>query len=409
VFWVLSFGMKSEKIVYLDNAATTAVDSDVVSAMFPFFGDNFGNPGSFHSVGKRALDALSEARGVVAGFLNCRDDEVLFTGGGTEADNLAILGYARAHAKFGKHLVTTSLEHHAVLEVMQFLVAKEGFELTIVDVSKDGVVLADDVLAAVREDTILVSVMYVNNEIGTVQPVEEIGRGLEKMRKSGSAAHLAFHVDAMQAAGYLECDVLKIHADLLSLNGSKLYGPRGVGALFVRRGVKLQPLMFGGSQERGLRPGTENVAAIVGFARALELVMERRGAECERLISLRNRLIDGLLEIPKTRLNGSVENRICNNVNVSIMDVEGEALLLYLDSFGIMASSGSACTSASLDPSHVILALGVPFEAAHGSIRFSLGRDTAQEDIDYVIEVMPGIVEKLRAFSPVNVDPKYYE
>ncbi|NQV12565.1 aminotransferase class V-fold PLP-dependent enzyme [Candidatus Uhrbacteria bacterium] len=396
--------------VYLDHAAATPTDQAVVDVMAEFNVDLKGNAGSFHSEGKRAKDQLDKARAFVAEFLGARPDEILFTGSGTESDNLAILGYARVSAKHGKHIVTTSIEHHAVLEAMQHLERKEGFELTVVPVEKNGIVDAKKVLDAIREDTTIVSVMLVNNEIGTIQPVGEIGNAIEKMKKNGKAQHVALHTDAMQAAAYLEIDVKKLHVNLLSINGSKVYGPKGVGALFVKRGTKLQPLTFGGAQEKGIRPGTEDVASIIGFATALQIVKERRDADAVHLLPLREKLIEGILNsIPKTRLNGDRVQRVPNNVNVSIMDLEGEALLLYLDAQGIYASTGSACTSASLDPSHVIIALGMPFEVAHGSMRFTLGRETTEDDIDYVIEQLPPLVEKLRAISPVRVDPKYYE
>ena len=396
--------------VYLDHAAATPIDSEVVEAMAPYVTEVYGNPGSFHSAGKAAKDAVDEARAQIAEFVGARPDEILFTGSGTEADNLAILGYARANAKHGKHIVTTSIEHHAVLEAMEWLARKEGFELTIVGVEKNGIVDTQKVLDAIREDTTIVSIMYVNNEIGTIQPISAIGNGIEKMKADGKAPHVAFHTDAMQAAGYLELDIKKLHVDMLSINGSKVYGPKGIGALYVKRGTKLQQLMFGGAQEKGIRPGTENVAEIMGFAKALELVKARRDEDSEHLVPLRDKLIDGILgTIEKTRLNGDRDLRIPNNVNISIMDLEGEALLLYLDAAGIYASTGSACTSASLDPSHVVIALGMPFEVAHGSMRFSLGRSTTEEDIDYVIETLPPLVSRLRAISPVRVDPKYYE
>lgn len=402
--------MKKSCNIYLDHAATTPLDVRVQEAMLPFFTKHHGNPGSFHSIGKAAKDAVDAARAVVAAHIEARPDEMVFTGSGTESDNLAILGYARANAKHGKHVVTTSIEHHAVLEPMQFLQKYEGFELTIVPVQTDGVVRVEDVLAAVRPDTILVSVMMANNEIGTIQPVADIGREVVRMREDGRAPHLAFHTDAAQAMAYLPVDVRALHVDLLSFNGSKIYGPKGVGALYVKRGVRLQPLQFGGSQERALRPGTEHVAGIVGLAEALFIVREQGADDAARLQPLRDRLIDGLLErVPKSRLNGSRTERLPNNVNISFMDIEGEALILYLDAEGIFVSTGSACTSASLDPSHVILALGMPYEVAHGSVRFTLGRGTTEQDIDAVLEVLPHLVEKLRAISPVRVDEKFWK
>lgn len=396
--------------VYLDHAAATPMAREVRDAMEPFFCERYGNAGSFHRKGKEAKDALEEARGIVAKFLGARPDEILFTGSGTESDNLAILGYARAHKQHGTHLVTTAIEHHAVLEAVEYLCKHEGFSSTIVPVGADGVVRAEDVLAAVRLDTILVSVMLANNEIGTLQPVAEIGAGIERLRKEGKAPHVALHCDACQAPTTMEIEVDKLHTDLLTINGSKLYGPKGIGVLFARRGTKLRPLMFGGSQERALRPGTEAVALAAGLAKACELAAATRDEEAKRLTLLRDKLIDGLLErVPRSRLNGSRAMRLANNANISFLDIEGEALVLYLDAAGIYVSTGSACTSASLDPSHVILALGVPFEVAHGSIRFSLGRDTTEEQVEYVLETLPPLVEKLRAISPVHVDEKYWK
>jgi cysteine desulfurase len=397
-------------VAYLDHAAATPMAPEVLEAMEPFFGERYGNAGSFHGKGKEAKDALDAARATVAAFVGARPDELLFTGNGTESDNLAILGYARAHKAHGTHLVTTAIEHPAVLEAVEYLCKYEGFTSTVVPVGALGVVQAADVLAAVRPDTVLVSVMLANNEIGTIQPVGEIGAGIVRLRQEGKAPHVAFHTDACQAPTTLPVDVDRLHVDLLTLNASKLYGPKGIGALFVRRGVKLRPLMFGGSQERALRPGTEAVALAVGFARACELAQARASQEAERLRALRDALIDGLLaRVPRTRLNGSREERLAGNVNLSFMDIEGEALVLYLDAAGIFVSTGSACTSASLDPSHVILALGVPFEVAHGSIRFSLGRSTTPEQIAYVLDTLPPLVEKLRAISPVHVDDKYWK
>ncbi len=401
---------ETERQVYLDHAATTPTDPEVVEAMLPFLNSNFGNPGSFHSVGKESKDAMDNARSWIASWIGARSDEIIFTGSGTESDNLAILGVARQNKDRGVHIVTTSIEHHAVLETMEYLAKKEEFELTVVPVERNGIVDPKKVIDAIRRDTILVSVMLANNEIGTLQPVAEIGRAIEKMRKDKVAPHVLFHTDACQAAAYMPLDVNKLHVDLLTLNGSKVYGPKGVGVLFAKRGLKLRPLMFGGAQEKTRRPGTENVANIIGLRKALELVEERREHDIEHLEPLQRKLAQGILSsIPKTRLNGDWQERIPNNVNISFMDLEGEALLLYLDANGIYVSTGSACTSASLDPSHVILALGLPYEVAHGSLRFSLGRDTTEEDIDYVLETLPGLVEKLRSISPVKVDDKYFK
>lgn len=396
------------KQVYLDHAATTPLDPRVCEAMLPYLGQVCGNPSSFHSMGKQAKDAVDDARERIARLLGARSDEILFTSGGTESDNLAILGFARANATKGKHLITTTFEHHAVLEAMIHLEKKEGFEVTYIPVSKDGMVDPDEVMKAIRPDTILVSIMLANNEIGTIQPVAEIGNLIWKLR--GTNQTPVFHTDACQAAGALELDVQKLHVDMLTLNGPKIYGPKGIGALYVKRGIKLQPLQFGGSQERAIRPGTENVAGIIGLAKAFELAQAERETETKRLTPLRDKLIDGILtSIPKTRLNGARAPRLPNNVNISIMDLEGEALILYLDAAGIYASTGSACTSASLDPSHVILALGMPYEVAHGSIRFTLGHATTEADIDYLLETLPPLVAKLRSLSPVRVDEKYFQ
>ena len=395
--------------VYLDHAATAPLDPRVREVMLPYLEDQYGNPSSFHSVGKLVKDAVTHARERIAKTLHIRPDEILFTSGGTESDNLAVLGFARDNQKHGKHIITTSIEHHAVLEAVLHLERKEGFEVTYLSPDKDGLITAKQVKEALREDTILVSVMYANNEIGTIQPIAEIGNVIQKHRQKTKTSFPVFHTDACQAGGALDMNIEKLHVDMLTLNGSKIYGPKGVGLLYLRRGIKLQPLQFGGAQERGLRPGTENIAGIIGLAKALELAQGECVKESQRLIPLRDKLIAGVLEsIPKTRLNGHATERLPNNANISVMDIEGEALLLYIDAHGIYASTGSACTSASLDPSHVVLALGLPYEVAHGSLRFSLGHATTEEDIDYVLKTLPPLVEKLRSISPVNVDEKYY-
>lgn len=395
--------------VYLDHAATAPLDPRVREVMLPFLEEQFGNPSSFHSVGKEVKDILENARVSIADQLSCRPDEILFTSGGTESDNLAVLGYARKNQAKGKHLITTKIEHHAVLEAMLHLERKEGFEVTYLEPDKDGIITVEQVTEALREDTILVSIMYANNEVGTILPIAEIGNAIEKWRSEHARPELRFHTDACQASNFLDLNIEKLHVDMLTLNGSKMYGPKGVGLLYVRRGIKLQPLQFGGAQERALRPGTHNVAGIVGMAMALELAQAERESESKRLADLRDLLIAGLQErISKTRLNGHPQKRLPNNANISFMDIEGEALVLYLDASGIYTSTGSACTSASLDPSHVILALGLPYEVAHGSIRFSLGHSTTKEDVEYVLETLPPLVEKLRALSPVRVDEKYF-
>lgn len=405
------------RVIYLDHAATTPQDERVLEAMRPYFSETFGNPSSFHTLGMRAKEAVTESRVKIANLLNAHEDEILFTSGGTESDNMAVLGVPRYFATcppftdpmMGKpHVITSAIEHHAVLEPLIWLQRRKEIELTIVPVDRYGKVDPKDIVAALKPTTVLVSIMMANNEIGTIQPLAEIGRELLKHRKEKGTAFPFFHTDACQATGFLEIDVEKLHVDLLTLNGSKIYGPKGVGALFVRRGVKFQPLVIGGGQERNLRSGTENVPGIVGLAKALELAQADREAESARLIVLRDRLTEGLLAIPKTILNGHPTERLPNSVNISFIDIEGEAAVLYLDAEGVMASTGSACASTSLDPSHVILATGLSYEAAHGSIRFTLGHATTEEDVDHVIEIMPAIVERLRMMSPVNLDMKYF-
>ncbi|MEN9558373.1 MAG: hypothetical protein RL141_742 [Candidatus Parcubacteria bacterium] len=397
------------KPIYLDHAAATPLDPRVLSVMQPYFTEMAGNPGSFHTPGLRAKEAVTAARQTIAGILNVREDEIIFTSGGTESDNLALTGTVRAHAKAGKHVITSSVEHPAVLEVLQFLAKRGEVDLTIVPVDEYGTVNPSDVAKALRADTVLVSIMYANNEIGTIQPIADIGRAILKWRKEQSSVYPYFHTDACQATGVLDLDVEKLHVDLLTLNASKIYGPKGIGALYVRRALKIEALIRGGGQEKNLRSGTENVPGIVGLAEALRLVQLEKEVENARLTRLRDRLAEGLLTIPKTRLNGHPTDRLPNSVNVSFLDIEGEAAVLYLDAEGIYVSTGSACASLSLDPSHVILATGLSYEGAHGSMRFTLGHSTTMEDVERVISVMPGIVEKLRVMSPVNLDMKYFE
>ncbi|MBI2551388.1 cysteine desulfurase [Candidatus Uhrbacteria bacterium] len=395
--------------VYLDHAAAGPLSPAAKQAMDPFLMGDYGNPSSFHMKGKRVKDAMEEARADIASHLACRADEILFTSGGTESDNMAILGVARAAKAKGNHLIVSAFEHQAVLEAAVFLRDKEGFSLSIIQPTQDGLIEPEVVMSQVRPETVLVSIMLANNEIGTIQPIATIGNLIQKYRAEHGAGPF-FHTDACQATPYLDLSVEKLHVDLMTINGSKMYGPKGVGALYIKRGIKIQPLQFGGAQERGLRPGTEFVAGIVGMAAALEEAQGMKKKESERLVPLRDRLIQGILQtIPKTRLNGDPIHRLPNNVNVSFLDLEGEALLLYLDAKGIYASTGSACTSASLDPSHVILSLGMPFEVAHGSMRFTLGRATTAEHIEYVLEILPPLVEKLRSISPVTVDDKYWK
>lgn len=376
--------------------------------MQPYFSDIYGNPSSFHSIGKIAKDAIDTSREVIAKLIGSKIDEIIFTAGGTEANNLAILGYARANKEKGNHLITQKTEHHSVLEAMEHLEKKEGFKVTYLGVDEYGMVDPAVVEAAITKETLLVSIMYANNEIGTIQSISQIGKIVEAKKKDFASA-LRFHVDACQAAGSLEVDVNKLHVDLMTVNGSKMYGPKNVGMLYLKTGIKLQPLMFGGPQERTLRPGTENVPGIVGFTKAFELAQAEKELENARLTQIRDRLISGILQtIPKSILNGHPTNRLPNNVNISILDIEGEAFVLYLDAKGVYASTGSACTSASLDPSHVIIATGLPYEAGHGSLRLTLGKRNTMEDAEYVISILPEIVQKLRLISPVNLDMKHY-
>lgn len=396
------------KDIYLDHAATTYVDPRVLEAMTPYFSGVFANPSSFHTMGLRAKEAVIEARETIAKVLNARPDDVLFTAGGTESDNMAVVGITRALAAKGKHVITSSIEHHAVLEPLLHLQKKGEIELTVLPVDRDGLVDPEAFAKALRADTVLVSIMMANNEIGTIEPIAEIGKELLKWRKEQKTTLPYFHTDACQAAGAADLDVEKLHVDALTLNGSKIYGPKGIGILYLRRGTPLEPLVRGGGQERNLRSGTENVPGIIGLATALKLAQEEKDVENARLITLRDRLVEGLLAIPKTRLNGHATKRLPNNVNISFIDIEGEAAVLYLDAEGIYCSTGSACASTSLDPSHVILATGLSYEAAHGSLRFTLGKRTTMEDVEQVIKVMPGVVEKLRFMSPVDLDMKHF-
>ncbi len=398
------------KEIYLDNAATTKVDPRVVEVMLPYFSENYGNPSSMYKIGHEGKMAVDLARERIAKILGgVRPDEIIFTSGGTESDNMAVLGSARMHKDKKKHIITSTIEHHAVLYPCERL-EKEGFEVTYIPVDRYGMVNPEDIKNALREDTVLVSIMYANNEIGTIEPISEIAEVIKKFRAEHKTPFPYFHTDACQAAGYLDLNIATLGVDMLTLNGSKVYGPKGVGILYLKAGVKILPLVYGGGQEKNLRSGTENLAGIVGLAKALELADEDKKEESERLRKLGEKLKDGILKsISKTFLNGHPTKRLPNNINVSILDVEGEALILHLDYFGIYTSTGSACTSQSLDPSHVILATGLPYEAAHGSLRFALGRYTTEEDIDYVLEKLPGIVANLRNISPTRVDMKNIE
>ncbi|MFL5800598.1 MAG: cysteine desulfurase NifS [Roseiflexaceae bacterium] len=384
----------TERYIYLDHAATTPVDERVLAAMLPFFSERFGNPSSIHRLGRAALEALDEARETVAAILGASRKEIIFTGGGSEADNLAIKGVALARREAGKgaHIITSAIEHHAVLHVVEQLAAF-GFESTLLPVDCDGLVSPDDLRAAIRPDTVLASIMYANNEIGTVQPLAELGAICHERG-------VLLHTDAVQAAGSLALDVDELNVDLLTLAAHKFYGPKGVGALYVRRGVPLLPLINGGGQERRRRAGTENIAGIVGMAAALRLAEERRPSYVEHCAALRDRLIAGIrARIPDAYLNGHPTRRLPNNANLAFDGVEGESVLLLLDQQGIAASSGSACTSGALEASHVLLALGLPHERAIGTVRFTAGKDTTAEEIDYVLDVLPQLIEQLRSVT----------
>jgi len=390
------------KEIYFDNAATTPVAPEVVEVMNRFMTKNgvYGNPGSFNTVGLKALRALDNARAKAGELLGCGSNEIIFVGSGTESINLALQGLARANKNSNrKHIITSKVEHPAVLETCVFL-EKEGFSVTYLDVDEYGIVSPEVLMNALRDDTLLVSVMYANNEIGSINPIKELVSVCKSFDK-----RILFHTDACQAAGYLDINVDNLGVDMLTINSSKLYGPRGVGLLYVRRGVLLKPLILGGGQEFGKRSGTENVSGIIGFVKALEISDNLSDSENKRLSELRDYFISEVLRIiPKTLLNGHPTNRLCNNVNISFIDVEGEAILLMLNErAGVCASSGSACTSKSLDPSHVIIACGRPYEVAHGSIRFSLGRYTTKEEVDSALSVLPGIISELRAISPVSL------
>lgn len=384
----------STRSIYLDHAATTPVKPEVLEAMLPWFTENFGNPSTVYSIGRTSKKAIEEARETVARIIGAEPREIFFTGSGTEADNWAIKGAAYANMKKGKHIITTSIEHHAVLHTCQYL-ESEGFEVTYLPVDEYGLVSPEQVEAAIRPDTILISVMFANNEIGTIQPIAEIGK---IAREKG----ICFHTDAVQAMGSIRVNVSDLNVDMLSMSAHKFYGPKGVGALYIRKGVKLTSFMHGGAQERGRRASTENVPGIVGLAKALELADKNMDEHNKKLIALRDRTIAEIEEkIPYVRLNGHREKRLPGNVNFSFEFIEGESLLLMLDLKGIAASSGSACTSGSLDPSHVLLAIGLPHERAHGSLRLTFGDGNTVEDVDCLMEVLPGIVERLREMSPL--------
>lgn len=382
------------KKVYFDHAATTPTNPEVARAVFEYMTEHFGNASSVHAFGREARQAVDDAREKVAALIGANPTEVFFTSGGTESDNIAIKGVAYANRTKGNHIITSSIEHHAVLEPCEAL-KKEGFELTILPVDEFGRVNPEDVKKAITPKTILVSIMLANNEVGTLQPIREIG-------EITRAANVIFHTDAVQAVGTIPVDVKELKVDLLTLTGHKFNAPKGIGALYVRKGVRILPIQQGGGQERHLRPGTENVPGIVGLGKAAEIAAQNMNKKIERLISLRTKLINGIMEkVPEVKLNGHPSERLPGNVNVSVLYIEGESLLLSLDMKGIGASSGSACTSGSLDPSHVLLAMGLDHATAHGSLRLTLGQGNDDADVEYFLEVFPAIVERLRKMSPL--------
>ena len=388
------------KTTYMDYSATTYVKPEVLDAMMPFFTEKFGNPSSFYGISRETKMAVDNARAQVAKAINCDPNEVYFTGGGSEADNWAIKGIATAHMKKGNHIITTKIEHHAVLHTCEFL-EKFGFEVTYLDVNEEGFIDLKQLESAITDKTILVSIMFANNEIGTIQPIKEIGAICREKK-------VLFHTDAVQAIGSVPVDVKEMNIDLLSLAGHKLYGPKGIGALYIRKGVRIDNLIHGGGQERGRRAGTENIPGVVGLGKAIEIATENIEENRARLTVLRDKLIDGVLErIPYARLNGPRgDKRLPGNSNISFEFIEGESILLSLDFEGICASSGSACTSGSLDPSHVLLAIGLPHEKAHGSLRTTLGAASTEEDVEKLLNELPPIIERLRNMSPLWYDFK---
>lgn len=384
----------ADKFIYFDHAATTYVKPEVLEAMLPYFTEKYGNASSVYSIGRESKKAIEEARDKVAAALGAQSREIYFTGSGSEADNWAVKGVAYANKAKGNHIITTSIEHHAVLHTCQYL-ESDGFEVTYLPVDENGLINPEDVKKAIKDTTILITIMFANNEIGTIQPIAEIG-------KIAREAGVYFHTDAVQAIGNVPINVVDMNIDLLSLSAHKFYGPKGTGALYIRKGVKITSFLHGGAQERGRRASTENLAGIVGLSKAIELAVNNLEEYNAKLLALRERTIEEIIKrIPFVKLNGDRHHRLPGNVNFSFEYIEGESLLLMLDMKGIAASSGSACTSGSLDPSHVLMAIGLPHEIAHGSLRISFGDENTQEDVDYLLEVLPMIVERLREMSPL--------
>ena len=386
-----------DKMIYLDNAATTKVADSVVDAMLPYFKEYYGNTSSIYQLGAKSKEALDESREYIAGTLGAKTNEIYFTAGGSESDNWAIKATADAYAQKGKHIITSAIEHHAVLHTCEYL-EKHGYEVTYVGVDENGVIKLDELKAAIRPDTILISVMFATNEIGTIQPIKEIG-------EIAKEHDILFHTDAVQAYAQVPINVDEMHIDMLSASGHKLNGPKGIGFLYIRKGIKIRSFVHGGQQERGRRAGTENIPGIVGLAAAAKRSFSMLEEKMQKEIELRDYLISRIeAEIPYCRLNGDRKKRLPNNVNFSFQFIEGESMLILLDSKGIAASSGSACTSGSLDPSHVLLAIGLPHEIAHGSLRLTLSEENTKEEMDYVVEQLTAILERLRSMSPLYED-----
>lgn len=382
------------KNIYLDHAATCPTDPEVVNAMLPYFTENYGNPSSIYSISRTTRHAIENAREILAKAIGAGPGEIVFTSGGSESDNFAIKGVAHALREKGRHIITSQIEHHAVLYTCKFL-EKNGYDISYLPVDSDGIVKMDELEKAIRQDTILITIMHANNEIGSIQPIREIGEIAKKHK-------IAFHTDAVQTFGHIPVNVDELNVDLLSISGHKFYGPKGVGALYIRRGIKITPQIHGGDQERRRRASTENVPGIVGLGKAVEIALGIMNDETKRQAQLRDAFIEKILNtIPDSRLNGHATQRLPNNINISFKGIEGESILLNLDMFGIAASTGSACSSSSLEPSHVLLAIGLDHELAHGSVRFSLGKHTTLEELDRVAEILPGIIKKLRAMSPL--------
>ena len=385
------------KIIYMDHAATTATKKEVVDAMLPYFSEQFGNPSSVYSFASKNKDAITKSRDIIAKSINTESQNIYFTAGGSESDNWALKETARAYRDKGRHIITSKIEHHAIIHTCQFL-EKEGYEVSYIDVDENGIIKMDELEAAIRPDTILISVMFANNEIGTLQPIREIGA---IAKKNG----VLFHTDAVQAYGHVPIDVDDLNIDMLSASGHKFGGPKGIGFLYIRKGVKIRSLIHGGAQERSRRAGTENVPGIIGIGKAAELAINSMSERNEKETKLRDYLTERILsEIPYTKLNGDRINRLPNNANFSFRFIEGESLLIMLDMAGICGSTGSACASGSLDPSHVLLAIGLPHEIAHGSLRLTLGEENTKEEVDYVVDKLKEIVEKLRNMSPLYED-----